>query len=127
MLLPAEVIVVHLQCIHGPRVAPRCRDPVLRDPLTHGPHVHARLGCGSGLLIRHPCSAWDPALPRNELLETTTMPSVQPLARKIDPVQCMGDWYVQVAIPTPFDTNAYNGIEQYEVLPTPHRMHSLKC
>ena len=50
------------------------------------------------------------------------MPVVKALERKIDPVQCMGDWYVQVAIPTPFDRNAYNGIEQYEVFHFKSRM-----
>merc|ERR1712039_135403 len=39
--------------------------------------------------------------------------SVQPLARDIDPLHCMGNWYVQVAIPTPFDEDAFNGLEQW--------------
>jgi len=38
---------------------------------------------------------------------------VLPLAKKIDPLKCMGNWHVQVAVPTPFDKNAYNGLEQY--------------
>ncbi|CAK0795848.1 unnamed protein product, partial [Prorocentrum cordatum] len=42
------------------------------------------------------------------------MVSVAPLERKIDPLRCMGNWYVQVSIPTPFDRGAANGLEQYE-------------
>jgi len=42
------------------------------------------------------------------------MASVSPMGRKIDPLRCMGNWYVQVAIPTPFDRGAHNGLEQYE-------------
>jgi apolipoprotein D and lipocalin family protein len=39
--------------------------------------------------------------------------TIAPLAKRIDPLKCMGDWYVQVAIPTPFDRGAHNGLEQY--------------
>eukprot|EP00622_Pseudochattonella_farcimen_P007686 FR743730.1.p1 GENE.FR743730.1~~FR743730.1.p1 ORF type:complete len:172 (+),score=23.54 FR743730.1:57-572(+) len=39
--------------------------------------------------------------------------AVAALSRKIDVLRCMGDWYVQVAIPTAFDQNAHNGLEQY--------------
>jgi lipocalin len=38
---------------------------------------------------------------------------IPPLNVKIDPMKCMGNWYVQVAIPTPFDRNATNGLEEY--------------
>ena len=41
------------------------------------------------------------------------MVRVRPLDVQIDPMRCMGDWYVQVAIPTPFDKTACNGLEQY--------------
>jgi len=41
------------------------------------------------------------------------MTRVSPLARKIEPLKCMGNWFVQVAIPTPFDRGAHNGLEQY--------------
>ena len=42
-----------------------------------------------------------------------TMVKVQPLDVQIDPKKCMGDWYVQVASPTPLDKNQRNGLEQY--------------
>ena len=38
---------------------------------------------------------------------------IEPLKTKIDPVKCMGNWYVQVAVPTPLDSGASNGLEQY--------------
>ena len=41
------------------------------------------------------------------------MVKVQPLDVQIDPKKCMGDWYVQVASPTPLDKNQRNGLEQY--------------
>ena len=41
------------------------------------------------------------------------MSKVAPLDRKIDPMKLMGNWYVQLAIPTPFDRTAHNGLEQY--------------
>lgn len=41
------------------------------------------------------------------------MPKVEPVDKLIDPQRCMGDWYVQIAVPTPFDRGARNGLEQY--------------
>ena len=38
---------------------------------------------------------------------------IAPLDRRIDPIALMGDWYVQIAWPTPFDRRASNGLEQY--------------
>ena len=38
---------------------------------------------------------------------------VTPTAATVDVMKCMGDWYVQVAVPTPFDKGAHNGLEQY--------------
>lgn len=40
--------------------------------------------------------------------------AITPLDRKIDPMSAMGSWYVQVAVPTPFDKTAHNGHELYE-------------
>eukprot|EP00614_Pseudopedinella_elastica_P002526 CAMPEP_0172597774 /NCGR_PEP_ID=MMETSP1068-20121228/17739_1 /TAXON_ID=35684 /ORGANISM="Pseudopedinella elastica, Strain CCMP716" /LENGTH=170 /DNA_ID=CAMNT_0013397371 /DNA_START=9 /DNA_END=521 /DNA_ORIENTATION=+ len=40
--------------------------------------------------------------------------AITPVAKKIDPMKCMGDWFVQIAIPTAFDRNAHNGMERYE-------------
>ena len=40
--------------------------------------------------------------------------AIAPLDSKIDALKCMGDWHVQVAIPTPFDKQAHNGLEHYE-------------
>mmetsp|Transcript_14031 Transcript_14031/g.20412 ORF Transcript_14031/g.20412 Transcript_14031/m.20412 type:complete len:231 (+) Transcript_14031:89-781(+) len=39
--------------------------------------------------------------------------TVTPTTAKVDCLKCMGDWYVQVAIPTPFDKTAHNGLEEY--------------
>lgn len=39
--------------------------------------------------------------------------NIAALATKIDPMKCMGNWYVQVSIPTPFDRNAHNSCENY--------------
>ena len=41
------------------------------------------------------------------------MVKVNPLTTEIDPLKCMGDWYVQVAWPTAFDRGASNGLERY--------------
>jgi hypothetical protein len=43
------------------------------------------------------------------------MPSITPLNLKIDPMKCMGNWFVQVAVPTPFDRNATNGLEEVQL------------
>lgn len=40
--------------------------------------------------------------------------AIAPLDRKIDPLSAMGEWYVQVAVPTPFDKTAHNALELYE-------------
>jgi len=50
---------------------------------------------------------------RTSAVTPSKMP-VTPTTATIDPLKCMGDWYVQVAIPTPFDSAAHNGLEQYE-------------
>lgn len=42
------------------------------------------------------------------------MPKVAPLAKQIDPLKCMGAWFVQLAVPTAFDKHAHNGVELYE-------------
>ena len=55
------------------------------------------------LRFRFPCNLADPI----------AMPPVRPLASRIEPLKCMGSWYVQVAWPTPFDRDATNGLEQY--------------
>merc|ERR1719163_231029 len=41
------------------------------------------------------------------------MLSVTPTSANVDTMKCLGDWYVQVAVPTPFDSTAHNGLEQY--------------
>ena len=46
-------------------------------------------------------------------LTSSVAMKIEPLKTKIDPVKCMGNWYVQVAVPTPLDSGASNGLEQY--------------
>mmetsp|Transcript_3037 Transcript_3037/g.7559 ORF Transcript_3037/g.7559 Transcript_3037/m.7559 type:complete len:164 (+) Transcript_3037:26-517(+) len=48
--------------------------------------------------------------------------AVTPLDRLIDPLRCMGKWYVQAAIPTPFDRHAHNGVEEYTWDPASERV-----
>jgi hypothetical protein len=40
------------------------------------------------------------------------MAKVLESSKTIDPLRCMGNWYVQVAVPTPFDKTAHNGLEE---------------
>ena len=42
-----------------------------------------------------------------------TKPALQAMKRKIDPDKLMGNWYVQGVIPTPFETDASNCLENY--------------
>lgn len=53
----------------------------------------------------------EPSPPLRRL--SSAMVAVRPLDRKIDPLACMGSWYVQAAIPTAFDKGAHNGVEEY--------------
>jgi lipocalin len=41
------------------------------------------------------------------------MVKITPLQTRIDPMRCMGNWYVHRSIPTPLDSNVCNGLEQY--------------
>ena len=38
----------------------------------------------------------------------------QILSRKVDIPKFMGDWFVIASIPTPFETDVYNGLERYK-------------
>ena len=44
---------------------------------------------------------------------SSSKPALQAMKRKIDPDTVMGTWYVQGVIPTPFETNAWNCVENY--------------
>ena len=41
------------------------------------------------------------------------MVKLTPLQTPIDPMRCMGNWYVHRSIPTAFDSNVCNGLEEY--------------
>ena len=41
------------------------------------------------------------------------MPTVQPCDKTLEFAKCLGDWWVQRSVPTPLDSNAFNGLEQY--------------
>ena len=44
---------------------------------------------------------------------SSSKPALQAMKRKIDPDTVMGTWYVQGVIPTPFEHNAWNCVENY--------------
>jgi len=46
--------------------------------------------------------------------EKSATPDLTPQQKPIDPLKCMGKWYVLKNIPTYFEIGAHNAIEEYE-------------
>ena len=61
-----------------------------------------------GRILSSPRSFVSGSVRRNK----SSMAKVLESSKTIDPLRCMGKWYVQVAVPTPFDKTAHNGLEE---------------